>query len=158
MLLRSRLSREQPVPACTPGPAGDALVVDTFGMNDRAWLDAAGHPRTAKAHFIERFTRPELAKLVCNENQDDNNLDVQHLVGKYLLGFLDHSIEAPGKMQVGPVELSPEHHRDVVFGFLGAIHFAHASHQAHGAFAIRGHLLFGGDRSVTRNDGLEVEL
>ena len=96
---------------------GDALVVDTVGMNDRAWLDADGHPRTTKAHIIERFTRPELGKVVvditiddpgayskpwnvhevaqlasgweimenvCNENQDENgnNLDVKHLVGK----------------------------------------------------------------------------
>lgn len=96
---------------------GDTLVVDTVGFNDRAWLDADGHPRTKQAHIIERFTRPELAKMViditvddpgaysrpwnvhevaqlapgwdvmeyvCNENQDENgnNLDVQHLVGK----------------------------------------------------------------------------
>lgn len=102
---------------------GDTLVVDTAGLgfgdgrNKLAWLDADGHPRTNKLHVIERFTRPELAKVViqitiddpgayskpwtvtetaqlakgweiaeniCNENQDENgnNLDVQHLVGK----------------------------------------------------------------------------
>jgi hypothetical protein len=96
---------------------GDTLVVDTVGFNGRAWLDADGHPRTPQAHVIERFTRPELGKMViditiddpsaytkpwkvteiaslapgweimeniCNENQDENgnNLDVQHLVGK----------------------------------------------------------------------------
>jgi hypothetical protein len=78
--------------------------------------------------------------------------------GTSSLGLFDHSVETPGQMQVGPMKLSPEHLRDVVFGLLGAIHFAHASHQADGAFAVSGHLLFGGDRSVTGNDGVEVEL
>jgi hypothetical protein len=50
---------------------GDALVVDTVGMNDRAWLDADGHPRTTKAHTIERFTRPELGKVVIEITIDD---------------------------------------------------------------------------------------
>ena len=90
---------------------GDTLVVDTVGFNDKAWLDLVGHPRTNKAHIIERFTRPELGRVniditiddlgaysrpwkvfesaqlapgweikeyICNEN----NRDVQHLVGK----------------------------------------------------------------------------
>jgi hypothetical protein len=96
---------------------GNTMVVDTVGLNDKAWLDADGHPRTQKAHIIERFTRPELGRVVieitiddpgaytkpwkvtevaqlapgweiaeniCNENQDENgnNLDVKHLVGK----------------------------------------------------------------------------
>ena len=38
---------------------GDALVVDTVGLNDKAWLDLIGHPRTEKAHIVERFTRPD---------------------------------------------------------------------------------------------------
>jgi hypothetical protein len=50
---------------------GDALVVDTVGMNDRGWLDANGHPRTTKAHTIERFTRPELAEVVIDITIDD---------------------------------------------------------------------------------------
>jgi hypothetical protein len=50
---------------------GDTLVVDTVGMNDRAWLDADGHPRTTKAHIVERFTRPELAKVVVDITIDD---------------------------------------------------------------------------------------
>ena len=90
---------------------GDTLVVDTVGLNDKAWLDLLGHPRTEKAHIIERFTRPELGKLVIEITIDDpgayskpwkvtetaqlapgwelieyicneNNRDVQHLVGR----------------------------------------------------------------------------
>ncbi len=50
---------------------GDTLVVDTVGLNERAWLDADGHPRTRQAHIIERFTRPELAKVVDDITIDD---------------------------------------------------------------------------------------
>ncbi len=50
---------------------GDTLVVDTVGLNDKAWLDADGHPRTTKAHIIERFTRPELAKMTVDITIDD---------------------------------------------------------------------------------------
>lgn len=90
---------------------GDALIVDTVGFNDKAWLDADGHPRTQKAHIVERITRPELGKLVIEITIDDpgaysapwkvtevsqlapgwelfeyicneNNADVKHMVGK----------------------------------------------------------------------------
>lgn len=90
---------------------GDTLVVDTVGFNDKAWLDLAGHPRTDKAHIIERFTRPELGRMNIEITIDDpgayarpwkvfessqlapdweiieyvcneNNRDVNHLVGK----------------------------------------------------------------------------
>ena len=50
---------------------GDTLVVDTVGLNDKAWLDADGHPRTQKAHIIERFTRPEFGKVVIRITIDD---------------------------------------------------------------------------------------
>jgi hypothetical protein len=51
-------------------------------------------------------------------------------------------------MQRPPSGIPSQHFRDVVFGFLGAIHFANASHQPDSAFAEGGHLLFGGHRSV----------
>ena len=90
---------------------GDTLVVDTVGFNDRTWLDAAGHPHGEKLHVIERYTRSdsntlrveatiedpdfytkpwtdvtfatwspgqELLEYICQEN----NRDLQHLVGK----------------------------------------------------------------------------
>jgi len=90
---------------------GDTLVVDTVGFNDRTWLDAAGHPHGEKLHVIERYTRTdsntlqvaatiedpdfytkpwttvttatwapgqELLEYICQEN----NRDLQHLVGK----------------------------------------------------------------------------
>jgi len=38
---------------------GDTLVVDTIGMNDRTWLDAAGHQHGEQLHVTERFTRTD---------------------------------------------------------------------------------------------------
>jgi hypothetical protein len=90
---------------------GDALVVDTVGLNDKAWLDLVGHPRTEKTHIVERFTRPELGRVNIEITIDDpgayskpwkvlesaqlapgwelaeyicneNNRDADHLVGK----------------------------------------------------------------------------
>jgi len=34
---------------------GDALVVDTVGINERSWLDTAGHEHSDKLHMTERF-------------------------------------------------------------------------------------------------------
>jgi hypothetical protein len=36
---------------------GDTLVVDTVGVNDRAWLDGTGHPRSESMHVTERYHR-----------------------------------------------------------------------------------------------------
>jgi hypothetical protein len=90
---------------------GDTLVVDTVGLNDRTWLDAAGHQHGEKLHVIEKFTRTDSNTLKVEATIDDpdfytkpwtvvtfatwypnqeileyicqeNNRDVQHLVGK----------------------------------------------------------------------------
>ncbi len=34
---------------------GDALVVDTIGLDDRTWVDGFGTPHTKQLHVIERF-------------------------------------------------------------------------------------------------------
>jgi hypothetical protein len=36
---------------------GDTLVVDTIGLNDKTWLDYAGHVHSDQLHLIEKFTR-----------------------------------------------------------------------------------------------------
>jgi len=90
---------------------GDTLVVDTIGMNDRTWLDAAGHGHGEKLHVTERFTRTDSNTLKVEATIDDpdyytkpwtvvtfatwspnneileyicqeNNRDLKHLVGK----------------------------------------------------------------------------
>jgi hypothetical protein len=90
---------------------GDVLIVETRGFNDKTWLDDNGHPHSEQMKVTEQFRRPsfgqllvditiddpktyakpwtvtqafqlaadnELIEYICNEN----NLDVQHLVGK----------------------------------------------------------------------------
>jgi len=36
---------------------GDVLVVDTIGLNDKSWLDTAGHPHSDALHVTERIRR-----------------------------------------------------------------------------------------------------
>jgi hypothetical protein len=36
---------------------GDTLVVDTVGLNDKTWLDGAGHPHSDAMHVVERIRR-----------------------------------------------------------------------------------------------------
>jgi hypothetical protein len=43
--------------------AGDELVVDTVGFNDKTWIDIAGHPHTDKLHITERYRRIDLGHL-----------------------------------------------------------------------------------------------
>jgi len=36
---------------------GDTLVVDTIGLNERTWLDTAGHEHSDQLHLTERFQK-----------------------------------------------------------------------------------------------------
>jgi hypothetical protein len=36
---------------------GDTLVVDTLGLDDRTWLDTAGHEHSDQLHLVERFQK-----------------------------------------------------------------------------------------------------
>jgi len=90
---------------------GDTLVVDTHGFNGKTWLDQTGKPTSDALHVTERFrrtdfghmeiqitiedakvyTKPwtvkEQVRLMPNtdviENACENNLDLQHLGGKF---------------------------------------------------------------------------
>ena len=42
---------------------GDTLVVDSFGFNDRTWLDASGHPHTEALRMTERYRRRDFGHL-----------------------------------------------------------------------------------------------
>jgi hypothetical protein len=90
---------------------GDTLVVETAGFNDKSWVDSGGHPHSEDLRVTERYRRrdfghigvqttindpkayvkpwtvsydlryvpdTELLEYVCEEN----NKDVEHLVGK----------------------------------------------------------------------------
>jgi hypothetical protein len=43
--------------------AGDTLVVDTVGFNDKTWLDVNGTPHTDMLHIIERYHRADLGHM-----------------------------------------------------------------------------------------------
>ena len=42
---------------------GDTLVVDSFGFNDRTWLDHDGHPHTEALRMTEKYRRRDLGNL-----------------------------------------------------------------------------------------------
>ncbi len=49
----------------------NTLVIDTTGLDERAWLDEAGHPRSAMAHIEERYTRTDQYNLQVTVTVDD---------------------------------------------------------------------------------------
>jgi len=51
--------------------AGNTLVVDTVGFNDKFWFDYMGHPHTEKLHTIERYTRTDQGHLAIEVTIDD---------------------------------------------------------------------------------------
>jgi hypothetical protein len=42
---------------------GDTLVIETVGLNDRAWLDALGHPRSESMRITERYRRRDFGHM-----------------------------------------------------------------------------------------------
>jgi hypothetical protein len=89
---------------------GDTLVVDRVAFDPRVWLDIEAHPHSDKLHIVERYHRPDLGHIEIETTVDDpgvlvkpwteksvaelareeifeficqeNNRDVQHMVGK----------------------------------------------------------------------------
>ena len=51
---------------------GDALVVDTVGINDKAWIDVQGHPHTDALRLTERIRRPDQETLEIEITIDDS--------------------------------------------------------------------------------------
>ena len=49
----------------------EILVVDTMGFNDKAWLDASGHPHSDAMKVTERFRRPDFGHLEIRITIDD---------------------------------------------------------------------------------------
>ncbi len=42
---------------------GDTLVVESFGFNDRTWLDTSGHPHTEALRMTERYRRRDFGHM-----------------------------------------------------------------------------------------------
>src|SRR2546423_13853829 len=49
----------------------NTLVIDTTGVDERPWLDEAGHPRSSSAHIQERYTRLDQYNLQLAVTVDD---------------------------------------------------------------------------------------
>ena len=47
------------------------LVIDTTGLDDRAWLDTVGHPRSSMAHIQERYRRVDQYTIQLTVTVDD---------------------------------------------------------------------------------------
>jgi hypothetical protein len=50
---------------------GDTLVIDTIGINERSWLDTAGHEHSGKLHLIERLQKVDDTHLKYTVTYDD---------------------------------------------------------------------------------------
>jgi hypothetical protein len=50
---------------------GSTLVVESFGFNDRTWLDRNGHPHTEALRTTERYRRPDFGHLEIDVTLDD---------------------------------------------------------------------------------------
>lgn len=49
----------------------NTFVIQTTGVDERAWLDEAGHPRSSSAHIEERYTRVDQYNLELEATLDD---------------------------------------------------------------------------------------
>ena len=49
----------------------NTLVIETTGVDERAWLDEEGHPRSSAAHITERYVRPDQYNLQVTVTVDD---------------------------------------------------------------------------------------
>lgn len=47
------------------------LVIETTGLDERPWLDEAGHPRSSEAHIVERYTRTDEHNIELTVTIDD---------------------------------------------------------------------------------------
>jgi hypothetical protein len=68
---------------------GDALVVETVGLNDRVWLDLSGHPRSEAMRMTERYRRPDVGHL-----EQDITFDDPKMYNKPFTVKLTHLLQA----------------------------------------------------------------
>jgi hypothetical protein len=66
---------------------GDTLVVDSFGFNDRTWLDARGMPHTEALRTTERYRRPSLGQMQVELTVTDPGAFAKSWTTTYELAF-----------------------------------------------------------------------
>jgi len=64
---------------------GDTLVVDSFGFNDRSWLDARGLPHTEDLRLTERYRRSTVGRIEVEVTATDPNLYTAPLTVSYAM-------------------------------------------------------------------------
>ena len=69
----------------------DTLVVETIGLNDRAWLDVFGHPRSESMHITERYHRRDFGHMDLEITFDDPKYYTRPFTLKTGLGLLADS-------------------------------------------------------------------
>jgi hypothetical protein len=66
---------------------GDTLVVDSFGLNDRSWLDARGLPHTEALRLTERYRRSTVGRLEVEVTATDPGLYTAPLTASYTMAL-----------------------------------------------------------------------
>jgi len=64
---------------------GDTLVVDSFGFNDRSWLDARGLPHTEDLRLTERYRRSTVGRIEVEVTATDPSLYTAPLTVSYAM-------------------------------------------------------------------------
>ena len=67
---------------------GDALIIDTVGVNDKTWIDRLGHPHSDAMHLVERLRRVNQNSLQYEYTIDDPKMYKKPWTGKMMEDLL----------------------------------------------------------------------
>ena len=83
---------------------GDTLVVDSFGFNDRTWLDARGLPHTEALRLTERYRRSSVGEMQVQVTAVDPGVLITPRTTSYTMAF-----QPDTEMIEGVLECDQEH-------------------------------------------------
>ena len=66
----------------------DTLVVETAGLNDKAWLDLSGHPRSETLRIVERYHRRDFGHMDVEVTLDDPKMYAKPFTLKFTQGLV----------------------------------------------------------------------
>jgi hypothetical protein len=104
---------------------GGTLVVESFGFNDRTWLDRDGHPHSEALRMTERYRRPDFGHLeieitlndpkvytrpwtVALRAELDPDTELLEAVCNETKGGLDHWVGKTSDDQKSTIKVAPE--------------------------------------------------
>jgi hypothetical protein len=67
---------------------GDTLAVETTGLNDQAWIDTVGHPRSESMRIIERYRRRDFGHMELEVTIEDAKFYTRPFTLKTLLNLI----------------------------------------------------------------------